>query len=122
MHELDAWGADIIGLNCSVGPQTILECIEKMAPATRKKLSAQPNAGMPRDVGGRSMYMASPEYMASYARHLVHAGSQPVRAEVSGAVRAQSTSTLTVPKVANRALDELGRFLMQDVRDRAIRT
>jgi homocysteine S-methyltransferase len=73
-RSLDKWGVDVIGLNCSVGPQTILECIEKMAPHTTKKLSAQPNAGMPRDVGGRSMYMASPEYMASYARHLVHAG------------------------------------------------
>src|SRR5207302_1839295 len=78
VRELDAWGADIIGLNCSVGPQTILECIEKMAPQTRRKLSAQPNAGMPRDVGGRSMYMASPEYMATYARHLVQAGAKIV--------------------------------------------
>ena len=77
-RTLDAWGADIIGLNCSVGPQTILECVEKMAPATRRKLSAQPNAGMPRDVGGRSMYMASPEYMATYARHLVQAGAKIV--------------------------------------------
>ena len=73
---LDAWGADVIGLNCSVGPQTILECIEKMVPHTRRKLSAQPNAGMPRDVGGRSMYMASPEYMATYARHLAQAGAK----------------------------------------------
>ncbi len=75
---LDRAGADIVGLNCSVGPQAILEAIEKMAPVTRKKLSAQPNAGMPRDVGGRSMYMASPEYMAEYARHLVHAGAKVV--------------------------------------------
>jgi homocysteine S-methyltransferase len=77
-RTLDGWGADIVGLNCSVGPQTILEAIEKMAPVTRKKLSAQPNAGMPRDVGGRSMYMASPEYMASYARHLVQAGAKVI--------------------------------------------
>ncbi len=77
-RALDAWGADVIGVNCSVGPQTILECIEKMAPHTRRKLSAQPNAGMPRDVGGRSMYMASPEYMATYARHLVQAGAKIV--------------------------------------------
>src|SRR5688500_1278002 len=48
---LDAFGADIIGLSCSVGPQTILDAIEKMVPATRRKLSAQPNAGMPREVG-----------------------------------------------------------------------
>ena len=78
VRALDALGADVIGLNCSVGPQTILECIEKMAPQTRRKLSAQPNAGMPRDVGGRKMYMASPEYMATYARHLVQAGAKIV--------------------------------------------
>ena len=75
-RALDGWGADVIGLNCSVGPQIILECIERMATVTRRKLSAQPNAGMPRDVGGRSMYMASPEYMATYARHLIHAGAK----------------------------------------------
>ena len=75
-RTLDKLEVDVIGLNCSVGPQAILEAIEKMATVTRRKLSAQPNAGMPRDVGGRSMYMASPEYMASYARHLIHAGAK----------------------------------------------
>jgi homocysteine S-methyltransferase len=77
-RTLDKLGVDVIGLNCSVGPQAILEAIEKMAAVTRRKLSAQPNAGMPRDVGGRSMYMASPEYMASYARHLIQAGAKIV--------------------------------------------
>jgi len=77
-RTLDTLEVDVIGLNCSVGPQAILEAIEKMASATRRKLSAQPNAGMPRDVGGRSMYMASPEYMASYARHLIQAGAKIV--------------------------------------------
>jgi homocysteine S-methyltransferase len=75
-RALDRFGADVIGLNCSVGPQIILEAVEKMAPQTRKKIAAQPNAGMPREVGGRSMYMASPEYMASYARHLFQAGAR----------------------------------------------
>lgn len=75
---LDRWGVDIIGLNCSIGPQTILEAIERMAAVTDRKLSAQPNAGMPRDVAGRRMYMASPEYMASYARHLVNAGAKVI--------------------------------------------
>jgi methionine synthase / methylenetetrahydrofolate reductase (NADH) len=77
-RTLDKLDVDVIGLNCSVGPQAILEAIEKMAAVTHKKLSAQPNAGMPRDVGGRSMYMASPEYMASYARHLIQAGAKIV--------------------------------------------
>jgi homocysteine S-methyltransferase len=77
-QSLDAFGADVIGLNCSVGPQIILDAIEKMVPVTRRKLSAQPNAGMPRDVSGRSMYMASPEYVATYAHHLVQAGAKIV--------------------------------------------
>ncbi|HUF30665.1 MAG TPA: bifunctional homocysteine S-methyltransferase/methylenetetrahydrofolate reductase [Gemmatimonadaceae bacterium] len=77
-RALDAAGADVVGLNCSVGPQIILEAIERMAAVTTRKLSAQPNAGMPREVGGRSMYMASPEYMASYARHLIQAGAKIV--------------------------------------------
>jgi homocysteine S-methyltransferase len=76
--HLDALGVEVIGLNCSVGPQTILEAIEKMAAVTSRKLSAMPNAGMPREVGGRHMYMASPEYMATYARHLVQAGAKVV--------------------------------------------
>jgi homocysteine S-methyltransferase len=75
---LDAFGADVIGLNCSVGPQTILDAVESMRKVTSKKISAQPNAGMPREVGGRSMYMASPEYMATYAAHLVRAGAKIV--------------------------------------------
>lgn len=77
-RALERFGADVIGLNCSVGPQAILDAIERMAPVTTRKLVAQPNAGMPRDVGGRSMYMASPEYMASYGRHLIHAGAKVV--------------------------------------------
>ena len=76
VRALDRWGADVIGLNCSVGPQTILDCVEKMAPLTTRKISAQPNAGMPRAVDGRSMYMASPEYMATYAHHLIQAGAK----------------------------------------------
>jgi len=71
---LDADGSDVIGLNCSVGPQTILEAVEKMRPHTTRRLSAQPNAGFPRDVGGRQIYLASPEYVAKYAKRLINSG------------------------------------------------
>jgi methionine synthase / methylenetetrahydrofolate reductase(NADPH) len=74
--RLDEWGADVIGLNCSVGPAAILDGLEKMATATRRKLSAQPNAGLPRDIGGRQMYMASPEYMAKFAARLIRGGAK----------------------------------------------
>jgi homocysteine S-methyltransferase len=75
-NQLDEWGADVIGLNCSVGPATMLEGIEKMREVTRRKLAAQPNGGMPRQVDGRMFYMASPEYMAKYAKRLIQAGAK----------------------------------------------
>lgn len=77
-RALDRFGAEVVGLNCSVGPQAILDAIEAMAHVTRRRLVAQPNAGLPREVGGRRMYMASAEYMGTYARHLVQAGARMV--------------------------------------------
>ena len=74
-QRLDEWGADVIGLNCSVGPALFLTALEKMREVTDKKLSAQPNAGLPRDVQGRQMYMCSPEYMATFARRFIQVGA-----------------------------------------------
>jgi methionine synthase I (cobalamin-dependent)/5,10-methylenetetrahydrofolate reductase len=74
--KLDEWGADVIGLNCGVGPAIVLNAIEKMRPLTKRILSAQPNAGLPRDVGGRQFYMCSPEYMAEYSRRIIQAGAK----------------------------------------------
>jgi homocysteine S-methyltransferase len=73
---LEAAGADVIGVNCSVGPQTILEMVEQLAQVIRAPISAQPNAGLPREVENRKIYMASPEYMAEYARRIVEAGAR----------------------------------------------
>src|SRR5215218_7339727 len=69
--DLESRGATIIGLNCAVGPAPMLDTIERMAAVTERKLSAQPNAGQPRDVEGRNIYLCSPEYMASYARRFI---------------------------------------------------
>lgn len=75
-RALDEAGADVIGINCSVGPQGVLEAIERMAQVTAKPLSAQPNAGLPRAIGDRKIYMASPEYLGTYAKTLVEAGAR----------------------------------------------
>jgi homocysteine S-methyltransferase len=72
--RIEEWGADVIGCNCSVGPVPMLDSIERMRAATSLPLSAQPNAGIPRSVEGRNIYLCSPEYMASYARKFVTAG------------------------------------------------
>ncbi len=71
---LTEFGPDVVGLNCSVGPAVMLDAIEEMAEATPLPLSAQPNAGLPRSVGDRKIYMASPEYLAQYARRMIDVG------------------------------------------------
>jgi homocysteine S-methyltransferase len=73
-RDLDALGADVIGLNCSVGPAMILKAIQIMAEVTSRPLSAMANAGLPREIEGRKMYMASPEYFSKYTRRLIQAG------------------------------------------------
>jgi len=72
--ELERWGANVVGLNCSIGPAAMLDTIERVARVATVKLSAQPNAGQPREIEGRNIYLCSPEYMASYARRFIASG------------------------------------------------
>jgi methionine synthase I (cobalamin-dependent) len=72
--RLTEWGADVIGCNCSVGPVAMLDALERLRGVTAKPLSAQPNAGIPRSVEGRNIYLCSPEYMASYTRKFINVG------------------------------------------------
>ena len=74
--RLDELSVDVIGLNCGMGPNHILNALEKMRAVTSKPLSAQPNAGLPRDVQGRQFYMGSPEYMAEFSRRFVQSGAK----------------------------------------------
>ena len=73
-QNLAEWGADVVGMNCSVGPHAMLDIADRLAAAIDRPLSAQPNAGLPREVDGRKIYMASPEYMGTYAGHLIRKG------------------------------------------------
>ncbi len=76
--RLEEWGADVIGLNCSVGPAAMLASLERLAKVTRLPLSAMPNAGMPREVDGRNIYLCSPDYMAEYAKRFILNGAKLV--------------------------------------------
>ena len=106
--ELEAQGASIVGLNCSVGPAAMLETIERMAQVATTRLSAQPNAGSPREVEGRNIYLCSPEYMASYARRFINNGVRLVGGccgttpdhirQIKSAVRALAPATPTRDK------------------------
>ena len=127
---LEAAGADVIGVNCSIGPQVVLEAIERLVRVVHVPVSAQPNAGLPRDVADRKIYMASPEYMAEYARRMVEAGARfvggccgttpahikAIRSFVRSAqpgvpgVPERSITTINVQGVAEVPLAERSRF------------
>jgi homocysteine S-methyltransferase len=77
-RRLEEWRADVVGVNCSVGPAATLECVEKMAAVTSLPLSAMPNAGLPRQFDGRNIYLCSPDYMAEYAKRFILAGVKVV--------------------------------------------
>jgi len=110
--ELERRGASVLGVNCAVGPAPMLDTIERMAAVTTLKLSAQPNAGKPRDVEGRNIYLCSPEYMASYARRFVlHqvrmvggcCGTTPEHIrQIKAAVRSTAAAATKVAPVAVR--------------------
>jgi homocysteine S-methyltransferase len=101
---LTEWGADAIGVNCSTGPATVLTAIEAMRSATRLPIAAMPNAGLPRAVEGRNIYLCSPEYMASFARKAIAAGAQLV-----GGCCGTTPNHIRAMRSAIRALDEQAR-------------
>jgi methionine synthase I (cobalamin-dependent)/5,10-methylenetetrahydrofolate reductase len=67
-----------VGLNCSLGPSDMLEALKRLRKVTDKPLSIQPNAGLPRRVEGRTLYMSTPEYMAEFAKRFFEHGARVI--------------------------------------------
>ena len=103
---LTEWGAGAIGVNCSTGPATVLTAIEAMRKATTLPIAAMPNAGMPRAVEGRNIYLCSPEYMASFARKAIAAGAQIV-----GGCCGTTPNHIRAMRSAMRAIDAQARVV-----------
>jgi homocysteine S-methyltransferase len=101
---LTEWGAGAIGVNCSTGPATALTTIEAMRAATTLPLAAMPNAGLPRAVEGRNIYLCSPEYMAEFARNAIAAGVQIV-----GGCCGTTPNHIRAMRSAMRAIDAQAR-------------
>jgi len=72
--KLEEWGADIIGLNCSVGPKAMYDALERIRVFARKPLIVQPSAGMPKVIDGRMIYLCNPEYFGEYAKRFIQLG------------------------------------------------
>ncbi len=75
VREIENEAIDVFGLNCSVGPKAMLDALEALKTFTKLPIAVQPNAGIPQNVGGRNIYMTSPEYMAEYAKRFILTGA-----------------------------------------------
>ncbi|MGQ9819850.1 MAG: bifunctional homocysteine S-methyltransferase/methylenetetrahydrofolate reductase [Candidatus Kapaibacteriales bacterium] len=78
IEELTSFGVDCIGVNCTVGPQVMLSWLETARKLTDLPISVMPNAGKPKNVDGRNIYLASPEYFAEYAKLFVQNGANVI--------------------------------------------
>ncbi len=122
-QRLDELPCDVVGINCSVGPKTTLETIERMMAFTKKPISAMPNAGLPVRVEGRQIYMATPEYFSQYTRRFLWAGVKivggccgttpdhikEIRSEVRSLQPGQKTLSVTVeePQAKPKAMAKI---------------
>jgi len=77
-RRITEWGADVVGLNCSVGPHSMLETLERMAEFTELPLAVQPNAGQAKNYDGRYIYLTSPDYFAKYAHRFMRVGAHVI--------------------------------------------
>jgi len=77
VKRVRGWGSQFLGLNCGGGPPEMLEILPLVIgeAGTDLRVSVMPNAGLPKSVEGRTLYLASPEYMAEYTRRFVQIGA-----------------------------------------------
>ena len=78
IKQIDAWGADVVGLIGGNGPAPQLRLLERLMAITTKPIALQPNPGMPRMVDGRLIYGATPEYLGEFAGRALAAGARVV--------------------------------------------
>src|SRR5215210_1160634 len=76
VEALEELGADVIGANCSTGPQRMARVISEMASLSHRPVSAQPNAGWPEMVSSRVVYVSTPDYMAEFGKRMAAGGAK----------------------------------------------
>lgn len=106
---LQSLGADVVGMNCSTGPDKMIPLIKEMKKYANVPIMAKPNAGMPELVKGETVYAMTPEEFAAYGRELVEAGANIVGGCCGTtpehiAALALNTRILSSPEVSNQKL------------------
>jgi homocysteine S-methyltransferase len=74
--RIDGFAPEVVGFNCAVGPKEMLDALEIAVTRTRRPISLMPNAGEPRRVEGRTIYLGSPEYFAEFSKRFVQTGAR----------------------------------------------
>ncbi|MDR1625842.1 MAG: bifunctional homocysteine S-methyltransferase/methylenetetrahydrofolate reductase [Spirochaetia bacterium] len=69
---------DVVGINCGIGPAAIGDVVELLRPYVTKPFLVMPNAGFPRQVDGRTIYLNSPEYFSTYVKRYCQLGANAV--------------------------------------------
>ncbi|MBR9976340.1 MAG: bifunctional homocysteine S-methyltransferase/methylenetetrahydrofolate reductase [Bacteroidetes bacterium] len=78
VQEMAAMGPDVLGVNCTVGPSVMLNWLEQVRGLTALPIAVMPNAGKPKSVDGRNIYLTSPEYLGTYAKRYIQAGANVI--------------------------------------------
>ncbi len=103
--DVSGYELDAVGLNCTIGPRAMLEALEHLKTLTTLPISVMPNAGVPQEVGGRYIYMTSPEYVAEYAKRFIQTG-----ATIVGGCCGTNPSHIRAIRMAVRALHPAQRM------------
>ena len=77
-NVLESMGVDVLGVNCSTGPEPMLEILGRYATTVRCPLLIEPNAGLPQTEGGDIAYTVDPAAMAGYSEQFVDLGANIV--------------------------------------------
>ncbi len=115
-------GADVVGINCSVGPADTLPLVEDVARNVDHPLVVMPNAGYPTEVDGHLHYLSSPEYVAGYVKHYMDLGVNIVGGccgTTPETIRAIAAAAKGRPPVRRQVSPE-GRMVIEDVPDRPL--
>jgi methionine synthase I (cobalamin-dependent)/5,10-methylenetetrahydrofolate reductase len=78
VRELADMQPDVLGVNCTVGPSVMLSWLEQARELTELPISLMPNAGKPKNVDGRNIYLTSPEYLGTYAKRYIQGGANVI--------------------------------------------
>ncbi|MCX7880553.1 MAG: bifunctional homocysteine S-methyltransferase/methylenetetrahydrofolate reductase [Ignavibacteria bacterium] len=111
IEELVSLGADVVGVNCTVGPRVMLSWLETVRPLTDLPISVMPNAGKPKNIDGRNIYLASPEYFAEYAKLFVQSGANVIGGCCGTApehIKSMSTAIQALrPKISFKSIQKI---------------